>query len=300
MDAKRSYGRLLVVSTLVLCLEATLTLVGGVLVAVTREPLHIDDYLQAAAAFVSLSGVLALVAALLSLLVVLPAVALGDLLGRLTGGRDLWAAVPLLVGVVLAPLAWAAREGGWTTSTVQVTWAVATAVLSVAALVGRLRREGLTGLVATRGTAFVVGAGLLGVFALWTDIVPRYRPPAITAAAVVGVWSDGRGGYLTFDTDGRVIAEGIDEFWPGGGSSAVRRSCSGPGTWTFTAGRTTWSQRVAVEVAGCALPEWSVSGTAARLELFHFIGDRDDDDRYELRKRDWSPSSRPFRARRSR
>ncbi|MFE3554999.1 hypothetical protein ACFXKW_09045 [Streptomyces sp. NPDC059193] len=130
----------------------------------------------------------------------------------------------------------------------------------------------------------VVPAGLLGAFVLWTDIVPTYRPPAITPAAVVGTWSDGRGGHLTFEADGRVTAQGIGLFGPGDSSDDMGHTCSGPGRWTFRTGRTTWDQRVDADVAGCSLPEWGVAGRAGRLELYRYVGDPDAGDRYALRK----------------
>ncbi|MGP3683485.1 hypothetical protein ACTVZO_02035 [Streptomyces sp. IBSNAI002] len=285
METKRSYGRVLVASTLVLCLEVLFAAVIGLLYAMTREPPGFNGhYVEAVGSFLALTGVFAVLGLVLSLAVVLPAVALSDLLGRLVGGPDVWAWVPVVVGALLAPLAGAALAGGWTGSNVLWTWVIATAVLSLAALLGRPRRAGLLGLVAVRGTALVVGAGLLGAFALWTDIVPKYRPPAITRASVVGTWSDGRGGHLTFEADGRVTAQGIGLFGPGDSSDDMAETCSGPGVWTLRTGRTTWDQRVAADVAGCSLPEWGVAGRAGRPELYRYVGDPDAGDVYALRK----------------
>ncbi|MGW5343436.1 hypothetical protein [Streptomyces sp. HUAS TT3] len=285
METKRSFGRLLAVSALVLVLEVMLAAVIGVLYALTREPYFKGQYLQAAQAVLTLTCVVAVVALLVSLTVVLPAVALGDLLGRLLGGRNPWGWVPVTVGALLAPLAVAGLAGGMERSTMGVTWAAATAVLSVAALLGRPRREGLFGLVAVRGTAVVVGTGLLGAFGLWTDVLPRYRPPLITAASVVGTWQDETSGSLTFEADGRVTVHGINRFRPGDRHFDPVPRCSGQGTWTFTPGRrNTWGQRVDVDVAGCPLPEWRVAGRAGQLELYHFVGDPDARNLYELRK----------------
>ncbi|MET9959976.1 hypothetical protein ABZ128_13090 [Streptomyces sp. NPDC006326] len=285
MELKRSYGRILLVSVLVLYLEATLAVVVGVLYVLTREPLPThEQYAEAVGAFTTLTVVFTILGLLLSLVVVLPAVALSDLLGRLIGGRDAWGWVPATVGALFAPLAGAALAGGTHWTAVLVPWAVATAVLSSAALLSRPRREGLLGLVATRGTALVVGTGLLGTFALWTDIVPRYRPPLINAAAVVGTWHDGRGGLVTFEADGRVTAMGISDFRPGDGADDIVPACSGPGTYTYKAGRTTWGQRVDVDIAGCSPAEWRVAGRSGHLELYQYVGDPEAEDRYELKK----------------
>ncbi|MFD0268055.1 hypothetical protein ACFVGY_15960 [Streptomyces sp. NPDC127106] len=286
MEEKRSYGRILLVSVLVVCLEAALAVVVGVLYALTRELPHFDGgYTMAAVSLLAIAQPVVVVALVLSL-VVLPAVALSDLLGRLIGGRDAWGWVPVAVGAVLSPLAGLALVGGWERSTVLVTWSVSTAVLSVAALLGRPRRAGLFGLVAKRGTALVVGIGLLGSFLLWTEILPKYRPPLITPADVAGTWSDQRGGGFTFEPDGRLTATGVSQFRPGDSSHDLVRTCSGPGTWTFTPGRrNTWGQRVVTTVPGCSLPEWRVAGRPGSPELYRHVGDPDTGDLYELKKR---------------
>ncbi|MEU8777009.1 hypothetical protein [Streptomyces sp. NPDC048606] len=284
METKRSFGRILVVSTLVFCLEVALAAVIGVLYAMTRVPPHLNGVsVEVVPALVHLTWISALVGAALSLVVVLPAVALGDALGRLVGGAGSWAWVPASVGAVLAvPAAWALWSGS-DRSGVTTAWAVATAVLSVAALLGRPRREGLLALVAKRGAAVVVGIALLGAFALWTDIVPRYRPPSITAAAVTGTWHDGRGGQMTFEEDGRVTASGISLFGPGDSADDVTRTCTGTGTWTFTPGlRNTWGQRVDSRIAGCSLPAWRVEGHDGSPELVRYVGDPGAADRYGL------------------
>ncbi|NXY99281.1 hypothetical protein HYE82_33875 [Streptomyces sp. BR123] len=285
MESKRSYGRMLLVSTMVLFLEALLAAVLGVLYTLTRVPPRVDGgNAEALAAFLGVSQLVMVVAFVLSLVVVLPAVALGDLLGRLFGGRDAWPWAVAAVAALLAVPVAAGLATGADLSTVLVPWAVATAVLSVAALLGRPRRDGLFGLVAVRGTAVVAGIGLLGSFALWTDIVPRYRPPLLTAASVVGTWSDGRGGLVTFAADGSATASAVKYFRPGE-TSTWGRACSGPGTWTLTPGRrNTWGQRVDIRIAGCPLPEWRVAGRPERPELYHHVGDPSDGDLYELRK----------------
>ncbi|MFK0257068.1 hypothetical protein [Streptomyces sp. NPDC090445] len=286
MEEKRSYGRILAVSVLVLWLEAMLAVVIGVLYALTRELPHFLGSTTAVMSLLAVTKVVALLGLVLSLLVVLPAVALSDLLGRVIGGRDAWGWVPPTVGVVLSPLAVWARAGGWETSTVLATWGVTTAVLSVAALLGRPRRKGLFGLVAKRGTAVVVGIGLLGSFLIWTEILPKYRPPSITRADVVGTWSDNRGGRLTFEADGRVTAGGISRPGLGDGTSDAVQGCSGSGTWTFTAGRrNTWGQRVGTSIPGCGLPDWRVAGKPGSPQLYRYVGDPDDGQLYELDKR---------------
>ncbi|GGT02409.1 MULTISPECIES: hypothetical protein [Streptomyces] len=281
---RRSYGRVLAVSTTVLFLEALLAAVLAVLYLMTREPLRLGPTADALASLLAVSQLVLVAAFVLSLVAVLPAVALAGALGRVFGGRDAW---PWPVGVlaVLTGLPAAAGADAGEDPTGRLTaWAVATAVLSAAALIGRLRRAGLFGLVLLRGAAVVAGIGLLGSFALWTDIVPKYRPPLLTGASMPGTWSDRTGGTVTLAADGTATASAVKHFRTGEGSG-WGRGCSGPGTWTLTPGRrNTWGQRVDIRIPGCPLPAWRVAGSPERPELYHPVGDPDDNDLYELRK----------------
>ncbi|RSS84625.1 hypothetical protein EF903_23650 [Streptomyces sp. WAC05292] len=281
---RRSYGRVLAVSTAVLFLEAVLAAVLTVLYVLTREPLRPGPTADALAALLAVSQLVLVAAFVLSLAAVLPGVALADALGRVFGGRDAWpwtvSVLAALTGLPVAACADARRDA----TGLLTAWASATAVLSAAALIGRLRREGLFGLVLARGAAVVAGIGLLGSFALWTDIVPKYRPPLLTEASMAGTWSDGRGGTVALAADGTATASAVKHFRTGEGSG-WGRGCSGTGTWTLTPGRrNTWGQRVDIRIPGCPLPAWRIAGSPERPELYHRVGDPDDNDLYELRR----------------
>ncbi|GAA3375532.1 hypothetical protein [Streptomyces racemochromogenes] len=286
MRQKRSYGRVLAVSVLVGYLEVALTVVVALLYVRTQPPPDTPpDWDRIAAALFSVAGLTGVIGFLLSLLFVLPAVALSDLLGRRLGERAAWCCVPLLVAALLAPPVWVfASYNDAQTRPVLLFWASATASLSAGALAARPRGEGLARRVALWGGALVAGTGLFGTLGLVTGALPPYEPPVIGPAALAGTWSDHTGNTLTFTADGRVTASGVAEHSPGDTWGGVPPGCSGTGTWSYEPGRDPWSQRVRVDVPGCGWPAWGVGGTGREPRIHQSVGGPGSGKRYQLRK----------------
>lgn len=88
------------------------------------------------------------------------------------------------------------------------------------------------------GLTAVVLTGVLGGVGLATGVVPEYRPPALTSADLVGRWSDGGGGTLTFTADGRATTDSIN------GGDGEPDACTGQGTWTYAPCGSTRPQEV--------------------------------------------------------
>ncbi|MEV6550915.1 hypothetical protein AB0M57_19715 [Streptomyces sp. NPDC051597] len=273
------------ISMVVLFLEAVLALVVAVVYGQTREsPNAGGGYALGLLALPFVAAAGAFLGAALSAVFVLPAIQVAAALGRRYGGRNAWWWVPLVLAAAFAPLAMGAALLGaadWTTA--GGSWMVATVALTVPALVGRSRR-GTFGAVAGWGVLAVISVGVLGGVALGTHLLPAYHPPTMSAPTLVGTWSDGKGATLTFTADGRVTASGVqDERLDENLGSEVAR-CTGEGTWTFEAGRDTWSQEVDVSVQDCQWLPWNVGGTQERPTLYQYIGDPDSWDLYKLRK----------------
>ncbi|MEU9164153.1 hypothetical protein AB0D29_28285 [Streptomyces sp. NPDC048424] len=286
MHQKRSYGRMLLVSTLVGCLEVALTVVVILLYVQTQPPPDSPvDHTALAASLLSFGMIVAVIAFLLSLIFVLPAVALADQLGRRIGGREAWWWVPPAVAALVAPPIWAfASYNHVETQPALVFWAMATASLSTGALIARPRHPGLGRQVALWGTAAVAGTGLLGALGLTAGLLPAYEPPAIGPAAVPGTWVDHTSGSLVFTPDGRVTAFGVAEYGPGDDPDRRPPQCSGSGTWSYEPGRGARTQKVRVQVPGCSWPAWSVGGTAGEPKIYQRVGRPDSEDLYQLRK----------------
>ncbi|MFJ3877446.1 hypothetical protein ACIPW5_08320 [Streptomyces sp. NPDC090077] len=286
MRQERSYGRVLLVSVLVGYLEVLLAVVVALLYVRTQPPPDTPpDWSWIGAGLVSLTGVVGVVAFLLSLLFVLPAVALSDLLGRRLGGRAAWCCVPLLVAALLAPPVWAfAAYNDAPARSALLFWASATASLSAGALLARPRGEGLFRRVALWGGALVAGTALCGALGLVTGVLPPYAPPVLGPAALAGTWADRTGNTLTFTADGGVTASGVAEHSPGDTSGRTPPGCSGTGTWSYEPGRDPWSQRVRLDVPGCGWPAWGVGGTARSPRLHQNVGGPGSGRLYQLRR----------------
>ncbi|MFB0631581.1 hypothetical protein [Streptomyces sp. AB3(2024)] len=285
MDQERSYGRVLVVSVLVGCLEAALALVVVLLYVRTQPPPDTPvDRSALAAGLLSFSAVIGVIAFLLSVVFVLPAVGLADLIGRRIGGREAWWVPAVVAALVAPPVAAFATYDHVEERSALVFWAVATAALSLGALVARIRRRGLVGQVALWGSAVVAGTGLLGVLGLAAGLLPAYEPPAIGPSAMAATWVDHTSGTLVFTPDGRVTATGVGEHAPDDLPSGPSRSCSGSGTWTYEPGRDVWTQEVRVRVPGCSRPVWSVGGTERTPRIHRHVGRPDSGRLYRLRK----------------
>ncbi|MFI1647190.1 hypothetical protein ACH4XT_09635 [Streptomyces avidinii] len=226
MRQKRSYGRILLVSTLVGNLEVALAVVVALLYVQTQPPPdERPDYAAVAAAVFSAWPLVAVIAFLLTVVFVLPAVALADLLG----GREApWWVVPPMAAALLAPpvLGFAAYNDAQTRPTL-IFWASATVSLSVGALIARPRHPGLLRRVALWGTAVVAGTGLLGALGLTAGLLPAYEPPAIGPKTMPGSWVDHTGGTLVFTSDGRVTASGV------GRQPRIQQEVGDPGSGEF-------------------------------------------------------------------
>lgn len=286
MHQKRSYGVALVVSTLVGCLEVALTVVVVLLYVQTQPPPDRPaDYTEIGGSLVALTPLIGFISFLLSLVFVLPAVALADLLGRRFGRHAAWWSAPLIVAALVASPIWiVATYNDAETRDTLVFWATATASLSAGALIALPRFEGLLGRVALWGTAVVAGTGLLGALGLSVGLLPAYEPPAIGPQTMPGSWIDHTGNTLVFTSDGRVTASGV------GGRAALDHpsdpspSCSGSGTWSYEPGRDVWTQKVRVDIPGCSWPAWGVDGTAREPRIHQRIGDPDAGELYRLEK----------------
>ncbi|MEU2183744.1 hypothetical protein [Streptomyces thermolilacinus] len=281
---ERSYGAMALVSMLVLFLEAVLALVVGV---VHFETLPVPNPWSGftlgplTLPFLLVAG--AVVGAAVSWLLVLPTVWLSDVLGRRLSGRAAWWWVPLVAAAGLAPVGGYAALGaspltalGW--------WLVGTAALTVPALLCRVGRRGMFGSVALWGTLVVLSAATVGAAAPHTGLVERYRPPVLTRDALVGTWTDGGGGTVTFAADGAVSVSGGTTHSLDTDFAVIVGKCAGAGTWTFEAARDAWAQKVHTAVEDCAWDPWYVGGTRGRVVLYQYVGDPDSPDVHALTK----------------
>lgn len=294
MQKKRPWGLSLLLSMLVLLLEAAIALVVSVYYGFTQESPNAGggSSVLLLLALPVISMFATLVAGLLSVVLVLPTVCLSGVLGRRFGGQEAWWWTPVVAGAVsLAVVGVAvALAGGSGAVAFAVGWVLTTAALTVPALLWRSRRERVFGPVILWGVVAVVLTTVLGGVGFWTGLLQEYRPPALTSADVVGRWTDGGGGAITFTPDGRVTVVDIDEDLdahddfteadPKGGDDR----CSGQGAWTYEPGPGRWSQEVRVTVDSCAFDHWNVGGTETRPTLYQYIGDPDSGDLYRLTK----------------
>ncbi|WP_150205882.1 hypothetical protein [Streptomyces venezuelae] len=287
MHQKRSYGRVLSVSTLVGCLEVALAIVVVLLYVRTQPPPDTPvDPTALLAGLLSFGLLIGVIAFVLSLVFVLPAVALADLLGRRIGRREAWWWVPLMTAVLVAPpIATFAAYNRVEARPTLVFWAAAMAALSVGGLVARPRHPGLVRQVALWGTAVVAGTGLLGALGLTVGLLPAYEPPAIGPATMAGTWVDHTSGTLVFTSDGRVTASSVGEHNSDDHPSGPSRRCSGSGTWSYEPGRDVWTQEVRIRVPGCSWPAWRVGGTDHKPSIHQIIGHQDSGKRYTLRRK---------------
>ncbi|MFJ9106487.1 hypothetical protein [Streptomyces sp. NPDC102283] len=291
MKKKRLYGLSLLLSILTLHIEAVIALIVAVVYGFTQESPNVGG--GGSVLFIFLLPVLAVfgiaVAGALSVVLVFPTAWLGGVLGRRFGGRAAWWWVPVVAAAVsLVPAV--ALSGGAGPAGFAVAWLLTTAALTVPALLWRSRRERIFGPVMLWGVVAVVVTAVVGGVGLATGLFPEYRPPAITSADLVGRWSDGHGGTLTFTADGRVTAvdvgaedDSYDDSYDGYGYGELE-TCTGQGTWTYEPGPNTWMQEVDVTVDSCVLDYWNVGGKESRPVLYQYIGDPDSGNQYRLTK----------------
>ncbi|SBU97444.1 hypothetical protein YW5DRAFT_05514 [Streptomyces sp. Ncost-T6T-1] len=295
-------GRSVQLSILVLLLEAMLAYVVSLVYGVTQESPNAG---VGSGMFIFFLPVLAVfaggIAGALTVGLVLPTAWLSEVLGRRFGSREAWwwvpvaaGAVSLVVVTVVAPLAGGAGAGA-----VALGWFLTTVAITVPALLWRSRRERIFKPVILWGVAAIVLTAVLGGVGLATGVLKEYRPPALTSADIVGRWSDGQGGTVTFTADGRVTAVDVDDDLDGwgpeddatdpDGPEDTDTRCSGQGTWTYEPGGGTWSQEVDLTIDSCGFDVWNVGGTASRPTLYQYIGDPDSWDLYVLRRTDGGP-----------
>ncbi|MEU6703328.1 hypothetical protein [Streptomyces wuyuanensis] len=219
--------------------------------------------------------------------VVLPVAALSAWLGRRFTGREAWWWVPLVAAALVAVPA--AVVAAWKGPGLALgIWLVCTSGVAAPALLARqsvLRREaGRPGLrlhtVLLYGTLLVAVVFALGGAASHTGLMDVYAPPRMTQGPLTGTWSDGSGGTLRLSPDGTAEAVAVRHEPPEGATGGER--CGGTGTWRFVPDDDPWRQVVSVEIPDCALPEWSVGGTADALKLHHVCGDPDSPDVHTL------------------
>ncbi|WP_219582119.1 hypothetical protein [Streptomyces griseus] len=288
MEKKRPYGLSLLLSTVILLLEAVLALVVSVLDGLTRQSWATAANSTRTGSSTTNSGeppVGAVAAAALSVALVLPIAALSDALGRRFGGREVWWWVPVVAAAVSLVLVGATTVVTGSPEPVGFAgaWPLTAVALTVPALVCRSRRKRAFGPVFLWGLTAVVLTGVLGGVAFGTGVLTVYRPPVVPRAALVGTWSDGRGGLLTLEADGRATVSGLD------GTSGDRgEACVGHGTWGYGTGTSRHARGVGVDVSPCGRTVWDVGGTADRPTLHRTVVrsvEPDDVDRYELTRR---------------
>lgn len=278
VEQKRSFGRMLVLSVLVLAIEAALAAVVSIVIARTQESPSSGYNSLWIVMLPLLAGFGAVLAAVLSAAVVLPSIWLSDALGRWFG-RPAWWWVPLAVGAVTFVLVATAGLAGWGSWPHAVELGlVATALLIAPALVARCRRQRLVLRVAWWGVLLVAGVPALGFVAFATGLLEEYRPPAVTAAMLAGAWRDGEGGTLTLTPDGVA-------------SASRARGCTGQGSWKLGSATNSGNQEVGIVVGDCSGASWYVGGTKARITLYQYIGDPDAGNLYVFRKDPGGPES---------
>ncbi|MFD6425995.1 hypothetical protein [Streptomyces sp. NPDC060198] len=159
VEWKRHYRRMTRVSLLVLFVEAPVPIALNAL----RGP--VEESLVLSFAVVVLLG--AAPGALLTYFVVLPAVGLGEVLGRRFGGREAWWWVAAVLATGLAPFGLLAALTGFVAPLAALaSWGVGVVLLTVPALFARIAREGLLVDIALWGTLSWLSAGTLGLAVL--------------------------------------------------------------------------------------------------------------------------------------
>ncbi|WP_158943431.1 hypothetical protein [Streptomyces sp. NRRL S-378] len=289
MRQQCSYGRVLVVSTLVGCLEVALTVVVVLVYVRTQPPPDTPpDWAAIGGSLIALTPLVGFVSFLLSLVFVLPAVALADLVVRGLDARAAWwaavAAPPAVAALLAAPVLIFATYNDAQTGDTLVFWASATASLSLGAVMALPRGEGLLRRVALWGAAVVAGTGLFGALGLAVGLLPAYEPPRFGPGTMTGTWIDHTGGSLVFTPDGRVTAAGVGVHRPGDHPDDPSRRCSGSGTWSYEPGRDVWSQEVRTEIPECPWRAWGVDGTGQEPRISQGVGDPGSGRLYRLRK----------------
>ncbi|MBO8203431.1 hypothetical protein JW613_34895 [Streptomyces smyrnaeus] len=157
---------------------------------------------------------------------------------------------------------------------------------AVTVLRGTGARFGLAGVVSVCGLTLSAVVLVGGLAAYGTGLIQRYEPPRLTAAQLVGTWTDDQGGTLTLRADGSAVANDLDvntaEAADGGHTP---EQCSGSGSWAREASPSGTPQ-LDLSVSGCLEGiGWQFGGTEKQPTLYYWIGDPDSLDRYTLHRR---------------
>ncbi|TRV74258.1 hypothetical protein FKN01_25010 [Streptomyces sp. 130] len=257
----------------------------------------IGAYVGYLIALVAASVMLALAGLIGSAAVVLPVVQLSRLSARRAGRAETKRWCLAVCGVVAATAAVCAGVpalllgGGWTVLPVVLLATfvgLVPAVLCTRAVTVVRRngaRFGLAALVLAGGALLSAVVFVGGLVAYGTGLIQGYEPPRLTAAQLVGTWSDEHGGTLTLRPDGTALAHDLgarpedetdDEGAPG--------RCEGTGTWAMGVSPSGTAQ-FELSVSGCMEgPGWHIGGTDERPTLYYWIGDPDSLNQYALER----------------
>ncbi|MEU5835876.1 hypothetical protein ABZ820_19690 [Streptomyces diacarni] len=146
-------------------------------------------------------------------------------------------------------------------------------------------RFGLAGAVLVGGLTLSALVLVGGLAAYGTGLLQKYEPPRLTAAQLLGTWTDGQGGTLTLRADGTAAADDLDVHT----AQAARggdapEQCSGSGTWARSDAPPRTPQ-LDLSVSGCLEGVgWQFGGTAAQPTLYYWIGDPDSLNQYALHR----------------
>ncbi|MGW1073796.1 hypothetical protein [Streptomyces sp. NPDC002537] len=230
---------------------------------------------------------------------VMPALALARRVARRTGRperlRWLLAAVPVVAAAVVAAFGGVAALGSLAFApalSYVLWWGSLTVGLLPAALLAavagrRIRAGRTTGLVrriARDGALAWLAVGVLGAGVYGTGLVKVYEPPRLHRSDLAGTWTDGHGGTVKLDEDGRAVAQGLDNYvWDETGKDRST-DCDGTGSWKALkeSGRI---EGVNLRIKTCSLARsWDVGGTQKKPRIYHEIGKPGSGKRYVLTK----------------
>ncbi|MCF2127322.1 hypothetical protein L1I79_12870 [Strepomyces sp. STD 3.1] len=186
--------------------------------------------------------------------------------------------------------------GGWTVLPLVLVAAflgLVPAVLcarAVTVMRGTGRRFGLAGVVSVCGVTLPAVVLVGGLVAYGTGLIQLYEPPRLTAAKLVGTWTDDQGGTLVLRADGTAVADdlGARTAEPANDGDAPEQ-CGGSGSWTRRESPSGTPQ-LDLRVSGCMEGiDWHSGGTEEKPVLFYWIGDPDSLDRYTLQRSSTAP-----------
>lgn len=295
------FGAVLTASLSVLFVEAVIGVIAEYVRGQTQEAPFLPSnglglgVMVIAAPFLAAVG--AALGVLLTIIVIMPLLAVAAWLGRAVSGREAWWWIPATAAAVTAPpvlaVAVLAEAGhlAWPGA-----WLVVTIALAAPALVARrlllpdrppVSGGAMFGSVALYGTLAAVTAFTLAGIALYSGI--GYEPPQLSRVLVAGTYADAKGGTLVLAPDGTATATRVDTFAFDDSVDSFEpqvHSCTGTGTWTYDPADGPYSQQVSVTIDGCrhGMDSWSIYGTREHPKLYVYIGDPDSWNVYTVRR----------------